>query len=75
MSLLLHAYLLERYGPRMTVKDMAKELEIAENTVYNRVAAGDFPVVTYMDMGKRVCDVRDFIAYLDKVRPVHAKAA
>lgn len=69
MSLLLHAYLLERYGVRMTVRDMARELEIAENTIFNKIAAGNFPVATSIDMGKRVCDVRDFAAYLDTVRP------
>lgn len=68
MSLLLQAMLFEKYGGRLTVKDMADELDRAEGTIYNQVSAGTFEIPTYVEGGKRFADVRDVAAHFDKAR-------
>jgi hypothetical protein len=68
MSLLTQAYLLEQYGPRLTVDQLAKALCLATNTIYNQVAAGTFEVPTYLDGKKRFADYRDVATYLDACR-------
>jgi len=73
MNFLLFAYLLEKHGPRLTMDQLAAELGLARNTVYNQVAAGSFPVATYVEGGKRWADARDVSSYLDACR-ARAKA-
>jgi predicted DNA-binding transcriptional regulator AlpA len=68
MNFLLFAYLLEKHGPRLTMDQLAVELGVARNTVYNQVSAGTFPVATYVDGGKRWADARDVAAYFDACR-------
>lgn len=67
-SLLTQAYLLENFGLRLTVDQLAGVLHMARNTVYNQVAAGTFSVPTYVDGGKRFADYRDVATYLDDCR-------
>jgi AraC-like DNA-binding protein len=67
-SLLTQAYLLENFGLRLTVDQLASVLHMARNTVYNQVAAGTFSVPTYVDGGKRFADYRDVAKYLDECR-------
>ena len=67
-SLLTQAYLLEHYGLRLTIDQLAEVLHIARNTIYNQVAAGTFAVPTYVDGAKRFADYRDVAAYLDECR-------
>lgn len=69
MSLLTQAYLLERYGPRLSMADLAHELGVAVKTVQNQAAAGRLKVPTYRDDGGRFADYRDVAAYFDSVRP------
>ena len=68
MSLLTQAYLLETYGPRLTVEKLAAVLDIATNTIHNQLAKKTFPVKTYLDGGRRWADYRDVAAYLDACR-------
>lgn len=68
MSLLTQAYLLEKYGPRLTVAQLAEVVGSAEQTIYNKCAKGTFPVLTYVDGGKRFADYRDVAKYLDDCR-------
>ena len=68
MSLLTHAYLLETYGLRLGVKELAKVIGCAPATVHNQVSAGTFPVKTYVDQNKRWADYRDVAEYMDSVR-------
>lgn len=67
MSLLTQAYLLERYGPRLTLEQLAEVLALKVKTVRNQIHLGTFPVPTYLD-GHRVADFRDVAAYLDERR-------
>lgn len=68
MSLLTTAYLLERYGPRLDIKEIAEVLKMSVGTLHNRLYRGDIALRTYMDGGKRYADVKDLADYLDAVR-------
>jgi len=68
MSFLSQAYLLERYGPRLNMQDLAKVLGIAHGTLRNRQSAGTLKVPTYVDGGTRFADYRDVAEYLDSCR-------
>ena len=62
------ALMLKYQRMRLTVSEVAAELGIAVNTIYNRRAQGDFGVPTYEDGGKVFADVRDLGDYLDRLR-------
>lgn len=68
MSFLSQAYLLEKYGPRLNMQDLAKVLGIAHGTLRNRLSAGTLKVRTYHDGGTRYADFRDVAEYLDQCR-------
>lgn len=68
MSLLHEAIVAEKYGLRLTVEQLGKALNLAPQTIYNKIAKGEFRVPTYVDGGKRFCDYRDVALYLDSVR-------
>ncbi|MEN9806187.1 MAG: hypothetical protein RL756_695 [Pseudomonadota bacterium] len=68
MNLLTTAYLLERYGPRLGMDQIAEVLGMSTGTLHNRVYRGQIELATYMDGGKRYADVRDLAAYLDQMR-------
>lgn len=68
MSLLVQAYLLEKYGPRLTMEQLAQVMGISYGTLRNKVASDTFAVHTYLDEGRRWADVRDVAAHLDRVR-------
>lgn len=68
MNLLTTAYLLERYGPRLGIAQIAEVLGMSAGTLHNRLYRGDIALRTYMDGGKRYADVRDLADYLDAVR-------
>lgn len=72
MSLLMQAYILEKYGPRLDVEQLADVLSMAPGTIHNQVSLGTFQVPTYVDGKKRFADHRDVAAYLDRVRELAA---
>ena len=69
MSLLHEAIVAEKYGLRLTVEQLGKALSLAPQTIYNKIAKGEFKVPTYVDGGKLYSDYRDVAAYLDSFRP------
>lgn len=69
MSLLHEAIVAEKYGLRLTIEQLGKALCLAPQTIYNKIAKGEFMVPTYVDGGKRYSDYRDVAAYLDSCRP------
>ena len=73
MSLLSAAYLIERYGLRLNVDQMAEVLGLTPGAVRNQISAETFPLPTYLDGGRRWCDYRDVATYLDSCR-VRARA-
>lgn len=68
MSLITHAYLLEKYGPRLNVEQLAEVMGIAAVTIYNQVSAGKFPIKTYVEWKQRFADYRDVSEHFDECR-------
>jgi predicted site-specific integrase-resolvase len=68
MSLLTQAFLLEKYGPRLNVDQMAEVLQMARQTINNQMSDGSFPVPTYRANGRSFADYRDLAKHLDECR-------
>lgn len=68
MSLMLTAYLMERYGPRLGTEELAEVLGMSPRTLGNKLYRGEVPVPTYKDSGKVWADCRDVAEYLDACR-------
>lgn len=62
------ALMLKYQRMRLNLEEVAAELGLAKNTLYNLIAAEDFPVPTYLDGKRRYADVRDVGEYLDRMR-------
>lgn len=74
-SLVTQMLVVERYGMRLTVDQLASVLGIGKSTVYNQISAETFPIPTYLDGGKRFADYRAVAAHLDaKAREAGIKA-
>ena len=71
MSLVTQMFVLEHYGPRLSLEQLAKVLGVSKGSLYNHVTNPDFPVKTYLDGGKRWADYRDVAAHIDRC---HARA-
>lgn len=74
-SLVTQMIIAERYGLRLGIEQLANVLSLAPGTVRNQIAAGTFPIVTYMDGGKRWADYRQVAGHLDKCAAAAMKAA
>jgi len=68
MSLLTQAYIIDRYGLRLTMDQLAECIGLARNTIYNQRAKGEFPIPTYLEGGTRFCDYRDVANHIDACR-------
>lgn len=68
MSLMLQAYLLEKYGPRLGTEELAEVLGMSPRTLGNKLYRNEVPVPTYKDSGKVWADCRDVAEYLDACR-------
>ena len=67
MSYLRQAYLLDKYGLRLNMDQVADAIGLATNTIYNKIAQGRFKIPTYLDDGKRWADFSAVAAYLDSL--------
>ena len=68
MSFFTQAWLLEKYGPRLRIAEVAEVLQVAEKTLRNRLRQGKVTLPMYEDQGLRCADYRDVAAYLDDCR-------
>lgn len=68
MSLITQAFIVERYGLRLTTDQLADVLGISKASLYNQVSAGTCPVKTYLDGGKRYADYQHVAEHLDACR-------
>lgn len=73
-SLVTQVLVAERYGVRLSIEQLAECLGLSKGAVYNQMSAGTFPIVTYLDGGKRWADYRDVAAHFDKCRELARKA-
>ncbi|WP_186272012.1 hypothetical protein [Burkholderia gladioli] len=67
MSLLTRAYILEKYGPRMTLAQLAQLLLMSEGTIRNQISSETFPIPTYKEGGARFAPYDAVAEYLDKM--------
>ena len=72
MSLLTQAHLLDKYGPRLNVEQVAAALGITPKALHNQRSAGTFGIPMYIDGGKLWADHRDVAAYFDTLREAAA---
>ena len=72
MSLLPQLILAEKYGMRLSMDQLAAELNVKKTTLYNQVSGGRCAVRTYTDGGQRWADVRDVADYFDSMRALAA---
>jgi predicted DNA-binding transcriptional regulator AlpA len=62
------AIIVDKYGLRLTIEQLADAMQIAKSTIYNQVAKGTFPIPTYVEGGKRYAAYQDVAEYLDGCR-------
>lgn len=67
MSLLHEAIIAEKYGLRLTVEQFSHAINLAPNTIHNRIAKGELSIPSYVDGKKRFFDYRDVALYLDQM--------
>ncbi len=65
MSLFTQAYIVDKYGPRLTMEQLAEALGLAKPTIQREITAGTFPIPTFVD-GRRYCHFGDLADYIDK---------
>lgn len=68
MTLITTLFLLEQYGPRMNMEQLAKVLVMAPPTIMSKISRGELAVPTYVDGKMRYADTRDVAEYLDRKR-------
>lgn len=65
MKLLTQAYILEKFGPRMNMQQLASLLCMSEGTIRNQVSAETFPIPTYKEGASRYAPYDAVAEYLD----------
>ena len=71
-SIVTQAFIVQRYGLRLNIEDMAGLLRLEKQTIYNQISAGTFPIKTYQEGTRRYADYRDVAAYLDQMQALAA---
>lgn len=67
MSLLTRAYILEKFGVRLTMGQLAALLAMSEGTIRNQVSAETFPIATYKEGAARFAPYDAVADYLDRM--------
>ena len=67
-SILSQLILAEKYGLRLSMDQLAQELNQEKGTLMNRISKKTLGIRTYLDGGKRWADVRDVAAHFDRMR-------
>lgn len=67
MKLLTRGYLLDKYGARMTVEQIAEVLVLSPGHVHNLIALKQMPIPTYKEGGRRFASYEDVADYLDRM--------
>ncbi|SFU24701.1 hypothetical protein [Paraburkholderia aspalathi] len=76
MKLLTRAYILEKFGPRLTMGQLATLLAMSEGTIRNQVSAETFPIPTYKEGAARYAAYDAVAEYLDDMsRKAREKAS
>ena len=75
MSMLNQMYLLERYGLRLNVEQLAEVMDSTPAAIHRRISDGTLEIQTYIDSKKRYADIRDVAQYMDLKRDAARNAA
>ena len=67
MTLLVRAHLLDKYGPRLTMDQVAEVLHLHPGTVYNMVSSGECKLKTYKEGTRRFASFDAVADYLDSM--------
>jgi predicted DNA-binding transcriptional regulator AlpA len=67
MSLLTSAFILEKFGVRLTMAQLATLLAMSEGTIRNQVSAETFPIPTYKEGAARYAAYDAVAEYLDEM--------
>lgn len=65
MTLMTRAALLDRFGFRLSMEQVAKVLGVHPATVYNQISLGEFPIRTYKEGSRRFASYEAVAEYLD----------
>ncbi|MDR1853855.1 MAG: pyocin activator PrtN family protein [Azoarcus sp.] len=60
--------ILERYGARLTLEQLARLINLKVGTIRAQISQGRFPIPTLCDRSRRTADYRDVADYLDRQR-------
>jgi hypothetical protein len=67
----LNNYLLERYGPTMTLDQFGEIIKKATRSLYNDISRGTFPIPSYKVGSRHVLSTHDVITFMDEHRLAH----
>lgn len=67
MTLMTRAAILDKYGLRLSVEQLADVLGLHTATVYNLVSKGEFPIRTYKEGTRRFASYEAVAEYLDNM--------
>ena len=65
MSLTTRMHLLDKYGMRLSMEELAQELGTTVQVIRNRQTEGDFPIPTYLDGSRRFAAYEAVAQYFD----------
>lgn len=68
MSLVTQMIVVEKYGMRLDSTQLAELMSMTPGSVLNSISAGEFPIPTYKERGKRFADYRDVAEHIDNCR-------
>ncbi len=57
----------ERYGLRLGLKQLAEALNLSLGSIKNQMARGEFPIATYIDGKQRFADARAVADHFDRM--------
>lgn len=58
----------ERYGPTMTIPDLAEIFHVTTGSIYNKISKGSFEVHTVKLGGRLVALTSDVVDYIDEAK-------
>lgn len=67
MSLFRWAFVVEAYGIRLDMEQLAKALGITKPALYNQISAGTCAVKTYLDGGRRWADAKHVADHFEEM--------
>lgn len=60
-------YLLDKYGPTMTIDQLSEVLKMAPRSIYNAVSAEAFPIQTFKFGKRRLAKTEDVAKHIEEL--------